>query len=50
MTREGWIFMIGSVGFVLVLTAYCFIRVLRKPQTADHLQAPPTIDTGDVER
>jgi hypothetical protein len=49
MQAEGWIFMIGSVGFVLILTAYCFARVLMKPQSADHLQAPQTIDTGDIE-
>jgi hypothetical protein len=49
MTTEGWIFMIGSVGFVLSLVGYCFVRVLTRPQAADHLQAPQTIDTGDLE-
>jgi hypothetical protein len=49
METEGWIFMIGSVGFVLSLVGYCFFRVLSRPQTADHLQAPQTIDTGDIE-
>jgi len=41
--------MIGSLGFVLGLTIYCFARVLRKPEAADHMQAPQTIDTGDLD-
>lgn len=32
MTPAGWVLMIGSVGFVLVLTAYCFYRVLTAPR------------------
>ncbi len=47
MTSEGWIFMVSSVGFVLWLTAYCFYNVLAKPQTAEHLHSPSTIETGD---
>ena len=31
MTLAGWILMIGSNGFVLGLTAFCFYRVLSKP-------------------
>ena len=47
MTVQGWIFMISSVGFVVGLTFYCFYRVLAKPQSAEHLQAPQIIDTHD---
>jgi hypothetical protein len=31
MTTAGWILMLGSVGFVLTLTGYCFDRVLTAP-------------------
>jgi hypothetical protein len=49
MTAAGWIFMLGSVGFVVFLTAYCYYRVLTKPEAADHLHAPQTIDTRDID-
>lgn len=32
MSTMGWIFMIGSVSFVVVLTAWCFYRVLTAPK------------------
>jgi len=47
MTTEGWIFMLLSIGFVVWLTAYCFYRVLAKPETPEHLHAAPVIDTRD---
>lgn len=47
MNAGGWIFMIGSISFVLVLTYYCFRRVLTKPAAADHMHAPIEIDTHD---
>ncbi len=31
MTAAGWIFMGVSIGFVVALTAFCFVRVLRRP-------------------
>jgi hypothetical protein len=49
MTTAGWVFMIGSIGFVVSLAGYCYYRVLVKPEAADHLQAPQTIDTQDLE-
>jgi hypothetical protein len=47
MTSAGWIFMLGSLGFVLTLTFYCFYRVLAKPTAAEHMHAPLDIDTHD---
>jgi hypothetical protein len=47
MTVAGWILMSCSVGFVVVLNAYCFWRVLRAPVTKDHLHAPLDIDTHE---
>jgi hypothetical protein len=48
MTLAGWVFMIGSIGFVLGLLSFCFYRVLRKPSAANHMYAPIDIDTHDV--
>jgi hypothetical protein len=47
MTFAGWVLMLGSVGFVLVLSVYCFYRVLRSPITRGHLHAPLDIDTDE---
>jgi len=41
MTIAGWILMIASNAFVLVLNVYCFYRVLQKP-TAAREDLPPT--------
>lgn len=49
MTGGGWVFMIGSLGFVLGLVGFCFSRVLRKPSAANHMHAPLEIDTQDRE-
>ena len=49
MTPAGWIFMIGSIGFVLGLVSFCFYRVLSKPAAANHMHAPIEIDTRDKE-
>jgi hypothetical protein len=49
MTAAGWTVMIVSVGSVLVLTAYCFYRVLTLPaKELDDIKAPLDIDTGDT--
>ena len=47
MTTAGWVLMLGSGGFVLVLTAYCFYRVLTTPVTKDHMHAPLEIETHE---
>ena len=48
MTPMGWFLMIVSVGSVVVLTVYCFWRVLTTPKTKGHLHAP--LDIGTDER
>ena len=40
MTPVGWMFLIVSVGFVVILTAWCFYRVLGGPPE-DHVVKPP---------
>lgn len=47
MRTSGWIFMVGSIGFVLWLTWWCFHKVLTSPASADHMHAPLDIDTHD---
>lgn len=49
MTIGGWIMMTLSIGFVLALNIYCFGKVLRTPQSQDHMHAPLEIDTKDRE-
>ncbi|MCB9866648.1 MAG: hypothetical protein H6816_08455 [Phycisphaerales bacterium] len=48
MTVGGWIFMLGSLGFVLCLVGFCYSKVLRSPATGDHLHsAEKTDESGD---
>jgi hypothetical protein len=50
MEPAGWAIMIVSVSSVLLLTAFCFYRVLSMPPQAEqHLKGPLVIDTGDTE-
>lgn len=44
----GWIMMIGCVGLVCGLAAYCYWRVLREPTPSEHHHAPLDIDTRDT--
>jgi hypothetical protein len=50
MTTAGWIFMLCSLGFVVTLNVFCFRRVLSRPTSSEHLQAPVDIDTLDRDR
>lgn len=49
MQPMGWVFMIGSIGLVVLLTAYCYYMVLTRPEAADQMHAPLDIDTRDRE-
>jgi hypothetical protein len=51
MEPAGWAIMIVSVSSVLLLTGYCFYRVLTLPSPVveEHLKGPMVIDTGDIE-
>lgn len=48
MRLSGWIFMLFSLSFVIVLTAWCFWKVMSKPAATDHMHAPLDIDTKDL--
>lgn len=47
MTLGGWIFMLGSIGFVVGLLSFCFARVLSKPNSTEHMHAPLDMNTHD---
>lgn len=47
MTLAGWILMSVSLGIVLVLTVYCYWRVLRAPKAGHRLHAPLDINTHE---
>jgi hypothetical protein len=51
LTLGGWIVMILSVSFVLMLVSFCLYRVLILPpiDVEQHLKAPLEIDTRDTE-
>lgn len=49
MTTAGWIFMVGSISFVVALISFCFHKVLSKPSAANHMHAPLEIDTKDLD-
>lgn len=40
MSPLGWLFLLASVGFVVILTIWCFYRVLSAPPQ-DHVVKPP---------
>lgn len=48
MRTSGWIFMLLSVGSVIVLTAWCFVKVLTMPKPENHVHSPVDIDTRDL--
>ena len=35
MTPGGWLFMIGSLAFVVILTIWCFVKVMTTPEHKD---------------
>lgn len=47
MTPAGWAFMIISNVAVIWLTAWCFYKVLTRPEVIDHMQAPPELEPKD---
>lgn len=48
LTPAGWVMMVGSIGFVLALSAFCIYRALREPHPEEHMHAPLDIDTHDL--
>lgn len=48
MTLGGWIIMIASVGAVTTFFVWCLAKVLRQPESAQHIHSPADIDTRDT--
>lgn len=49
MNTTGMVMMIASNAFVVLLTAFCFYRVLTTPGAEKHEHAPLDIDTRDAD-
>ena len=49
LSTGGWFMMIGCIGSVCSLAAFCFYRVLREPNPGAHHHAPLDIDTRDLD-
>jgi hypothetical protein len=49
MTLGGWIIMVIAVGGMTALLLWCVSRVIRAPQSTEHMHAPPDIDTHDLD-
>ncbi|MBP7745459.1 MAG: hypothetical protein KA383_04950 [Phycisphaerae bacterium] len=50
MTAAGWLFMVCSLGFVLLLVVFCFHRVLSTPAAADREDTPPDVGADAPDR
>jgi len=50
MTTGGWINLVLSVGFVVVLFVYCIVRVVRGTPRRHTLAHVEPIDESDVDR
>jgi hypothetical protein len=48
LTPLGWAFMLTSIISVTILTAWCFYRVLSRPQIAEHMHGPLDVDRHDA--
>jgi len=47
LTSSGLVVMIGCIGLVLSLAAFCFYRLFRESNPSEHHHAPLDIDTHD---
>ena len=50
LNAGGWIMLIGCIGLVCSLCAFCFWKILTEPKPSELHHAPLDIDTHDVER
>ncbi|MGA0333270.1 MAG: hypothetical protein ACO3N7_04695 [Kiritimatiellia bacterium] len=47
MTAAGWIVMIAAVTGMSALLVWCVWKVIRTPDSVDHLHSPSDIDPDD---
>ena len=46
----GWVMLIGCIGLVCSLCAFCCWKILTEQKPSEHHHGPLDIDTHDVER
>ncbi len=47
LTAAGWTVMLGCIGFVGCLCAFCFWHILKEGSPSEHHHAPLDIETND---
>ena len=50
LNASGWIMLIGCIGLVCSLCAFCFWKIMTEPKPSEHHRTPLDIDTHDVEQ
>ena len=50
LNAGGWVMLIGCIGLVCSLCAFCFWKILTEPKPSELHHTPLDIDTHDVER
>ena len=48
MNIGGWVLMIGSVGAVVTVFAWCLAKVLTTPEATRHIHSQSDIETPDT--
>ena len=50
LNAGGWVMLIGCVGMVCTLCAFCFWKIMTEPKPSERHHAPLDIDTHDLEQ
>ncbi len=50
LNAGGWIMLIGCIGLVCSLCAFCFWKIMTESKPSEHDHAPLDIDTHDIEQ
>ena len=49
LNAGGWIMLIGCIGLVCALCAFCCWKILTEPKPSEHHHAPLDADTDDLD-
>lgn len=50
MTPGGWVVMLGSIGLVSGLLAWCVARILRAPEAAGRVHPPSELEPHEKQK
>ena len=50
LSASGWVMLVGCIGLVCALCAFCFWKILTEPKPSEHHLVPLDIDTHDMEK